>query len=155
VWGRLANLEDFMLRLFSALCLVLGVALFGPAASAEPVDNGPPYTDRQFLDLIGVRIPSDFNRGKVEEWWARAPDYLRRRVLNSSSQMWWPIIMCNFMGFKPEGMEVGGADKCEQDWYKNSQRGKKNWSADGQWIGPSEECRKRDKRTQWGELICD
>ena len=144
-----------MFRVISALCLILAVAFFASAASAEPVDNGPPYTNKQFLELIGSRMPSDFSRERVEEWWARAPDYLRRRVLNSPSHMWWPIILCNFMGFKPEGVEAGGADKCEREHYEGSQRGRKNWSPDGQWVGPSDECRKRDKRSKWGELICD
>jgi hypothetical protein len=34
-------------------------------------------------------------------------------------------------------------------------RGAKSWSPDGQWVGPSDACRKRDKGSQWGELICD
>jgi hypothetical protein len=144
-----------MFRFLSFVCLVLSVVMFGSGVSAAPSDNGPPYTDQQFLALVGDRIPSDVRRGQVEQWWSRAPNYLRQRVLNAPSQMWWPILLCNFMGFKPEGMEAGGAEKCEQDWYRNSQRGRKNWSADGQWVGPSEECRKRDKRSQWGELICD
>ena len=45
--------------------------------------------------------------------------------------------------------------KCEDEDYAGVQRGKSMWSADGQWIGPSEECKKRDKRTKYGELVCD
>jgi hypothetical protein len=144
-----------MLRVFSLLCVAVVIAILGiSSVSAEAVDRGPPYTDEQFLALAADRLPNGFRRD-LPAWWKRAPGYLRHRILNAPSYMWWPIILCNYMGYKPEGMEAGGADKCEQDAYRASQRGKNFWTPDGQWIGPSEECKKRDKRTQWGELICD
>ncbi|MEQ1867460.1 MAG: hypothetical protein ABL996_22715 [Micropepsaceae bacterium] len=141
--------------MFRILTAMLIVAAFGAAAVAAVQDNGPPYTDRQFLELAPERLPQEFLRNDLDKWWSRAPGYLRSRVLNTPSQKWWFVILCNFQGFKPEGMEAGGADKCERDAYENSQHKKGSWSANGEWIGPSEECRKRDKRTQWGELICD
>lgn len=144
-----------MLRLLSVLCLALMVGVAAVKdVSAAVSDNGPPYTDAQFLALAPARLPTGFQR-ILADWWPRAPDYLRKRVLNARSEMWWPIILCNFQGFTPDGMAPGGAEKCEQEAYKSSQRGRSFWSEDGQWIGPSEECKKRDKRTQWGELICD
>jgi hypothetical protein len=144
-----------MLRFFTVLLVVSVFGMFSGGSAAAAVDNGPPYTDQQFLELAKDRLPQEFLRNDMYKWWSRAPGYLRQRVLNTPSQKWWFVILCNFQGFKPEGMEAGGADKCERDAYENSQNKKSSWSADGQWIGPSEECRKRDKRTQWGELICD
>ena len=69
--------------------------------------------------------------------------------------MWWPIIECNFFGYRPDVQGPTNSLKCEQDLYKASQRGKNMWTEDGRWIGPSEECKKRDKRTEYGELVCD
>jgi len=145
-----------MSRVLSILCCVLGFAIFGSIASAEVVDRGPPYTNDDFLALSKSRMPrASFGKDSLENWWARAPEYLRKRVLNSPSHMWWPIILCNFMGFQPDAPGDQSAEKCEQDWYKNSQRGKSSWSPDGEWVGPSDACVKRDKRSKWGELICD
>ena len=144
-----------MSRLVLLVCLV-AVALVGAVnvAAAEPADNGPPYTDEQFIALAPYRLPNGFAR-LLDSWWKRAPDYLRHRILSSHSGKWWFIIECDYMGFKPEGTPPNGADKCVEDAYRSSQRGKSFWTEDGKWVGPSEECRKRDKRTQWGELICD
>lgn len=144
-----------MLRLLSLICLALVVGFACVKdASAAVQDNGPPYTDAQFLEISKERLPNDF-RENLNTWWARAPGYLRQRILSHWSYMWWPIILCNYMGFKPAGMPPGGAEKCEQDAYRASQRGRSSWNEKGEWVGPSEECKKRDKRTEWGELICD
>jgi len=144
-----------MLRFSSARSIVAAFTIFFAGfAAAAIVDRGPPYSNDQFLELVGERVPPGF-RQILPEWWAKAPDYLRKRVLASPSEKWWPIILCNYMGFKPGAPGDQSAEKCEDDWYRNSQRGKANWSPDGQWLGPSEECRKRDKRSKWGELICD
>lgn len=143
-----------MLRL-SALALAAAFTIFcaAPAAWAI-VDNGPPYTSEQFIALSNERIPESFKK-QLPAWWARAPEYLKRRILTAPSYMWWPIILCNYMGYKPGAGPALDPEKCEQDAYKGTQRGKSMWTSDGRWVGPSEECRKRDKRTQWGELICD
>ncbi|MBP6013118.1 MAG: hypothetical protein KBA31_12900 [Alphaproteobacteria bacterium] len=144
-----------MPRGLSLIYLVLLLATAGVSRADVP-DSGPPYTDQQFLALAPERLPIEFrNPKRLSDWWARAPAYLRQHMLNSKSEMWWPIIQCNYMGYKPNEVGDLNSAKCERQSYENSQRGKKNWSPDGQWIGPSEECRKRDKRSQWGELICD
>lgn len=145
-----------MFRLISML--VFSAMLLLPAAgvsSASVPDNGPPYTDAQFLAISAERLPNSFQKGTLAEWWARAPAYLRKHVLSSPSHMWWPIIECNFFGFRPDVSGPTNSAKCEADLYRNSQRNKSNWAPDGTWLGPSEECRKRDKRSEWGELICD
>ena len=141
----------FIMMLAFAVAISLQIVKDAPAAM---VDKGPPYTDAQFIALSVERLPTSF-RKTLPEWWARAPEYLRKHVLNSPSEMWWPIIECNFFGYRPDVTGAVNSTKCEQDLYKASQRGKNNWSPDGQWLGPSEECRKRDKRSEWGELICD
>ncbi len=141
----------FIVMLAFAAAISLQIVKDAPAAM---VDKGPPYTDAEFIALSVDRIPNSF-RKTLPEWWARAPDDLRKHVLNSPSQMWWSIILCNFQGFKPNVSGRENSTKCEQDSYNAQQRGKNMWTEDGQWIGPSEECKKRDKRTQWGELICD
>lgn len=145
------------MRTLSMFCLAVALLLpFGGAAvAANVVDKGPPYTDAEFLALSSERLPVEFHHQQVVEWWARAPAYLREHVLNSPSDMWWPIIECNYMGFRPDSAGALNSAKCEKDAYRAIQRGKSMWNEDGSWRGPSEECKKRDKRTEWGELICD
>ncbi len=140
-----------MLRLILVVLVFMGSSF---AAAAKAVDNGPPYTDEQFLELSKEHLPNDAQT-TLPEWWKRAPDYLRRHVLNSRSDMWWPIIKCNFFGFRPDVSGPVNSAKCEKEAFENSQRGRNSWSKDGQWVGPSEACIKRDKRSQYGELICD
>ena len=140
---------------FSAIAFAVAFTIFCAGSVAWAiVDRGPPYTAEQFIALSNERIPDSF-RKILPDWWARAPEYLKRRVLNAPSDMWWPIILCNYLGYKPGAGPDLDPTKCEQDAYKGTQRGRNMWTPDGRWIGPSEECRKRDKRTQWGELICD
>ena len=141
------------LTIFFTACLA--IASTG-AVLAAVTDNGPPYTDQQFLALAPLRLPAEFQDStRVKNWWGRAPGYLRQHILNSKSAMWWPIVLCNYMGFRPDAAGELNSAKCEREAFEASQRGKDMWTADGQWVGPSEECKKRDKRSKWGELICD
>jgi hypothetical protein len=142
--------------MMSLLLRILVVVLFGAAAGPAFAieDNGPPYTDQQFMELSKERLPG-LQRQGIEDWWARAPADLRKRILNSPRKMWWPILLCNYFGFESGASGPTNSEKCEQDALRNSERGAKNWTPDGQWIDPSPECVKRDKRTKWGELICD
>jgi hypothetical protein len=145
-----------MLRVFSALCLVVFGIVAVNGAVAAVVDNGPPYTDEQFLTLAPERLPVEFrDKTRLNNWWGRAPGYLRKHILSSKSEMWWPIVLCNYFGFRPDVTGELNSAQCERDSFAATQRGRNSWSADGEWIGPSEECRKRDKRSKWGELICD
>jgi hypothetical protein len=134
--------------------LTLAVALLAGAAVAAVVDNGPPYTSDQFEVISQERFPESF-KTNLAKWWAKAPPYLKARILAAPSDRWWPIILCNYQGFKPESNGADSAATCENNWYKNSQRGKQQWSADGHYIEPTQACLSRNKRTQWGELICD
>ena len=137
-----------LMGLTLALCVFAGVAL------AVVVDNGPPYTSDQFMEISYERVPDQF-KTNLPKWWAKAPKYLKDRILNSPSQMWWAIILCNYQGFRPESHGTDSAEVCEQNWYKNSQRGKQQWTPDGRYVEPTQACLTRNKRTQYGELICD
>jgi len=137
----------FVLSVIAVVATAFGVA-------AKAVDNGPPYTDAQFIAIMDDRTP-EMLREQLHSWWARAPEYLRKHVLSSPSDRWASIIKCNYFGFRPDVQGPLNSQKCEDEDYAGIQRGKKMWSADGQWVGPSEDCVKRDKRTKYGELVCD
>jgi hypothetical protein len=143
-----------MLRLFSMAMLCLGIAMSAVTASAKIPDPGPPYTEAQFLAISQERMPFEL-RANLPRWWAQAPDYLKKHILNTHSDKWQSIILCNYFGFRPDEKGALNSSKCEEEHYQASQRGKQNWTADGQWVGPSEECIKRNKRSKYGEIICD
>ena len=134
--------------------LTLALVVLGGVAIAAVVDPGPPYTSDQFMEISYERVPDEF-KTNLPKWWLKAPKYLKDRILAAPSQMWWPIILCNYQGFKPESHGTDSAEVCEKNWYAASQRGKQQWSSDGHYIEPSQACITRNKRTQWGELICD
>ena len=143
-----------MLRLFSMAMLCVGIALSAVTASAKVPDPGPPYTEEQFLAISQERMPFEL-RANLPKWWSQAPDYLKKHILTSHSERWPSIIMCNYFGFRPDAAGALNSNKCEEEHYQASQQGKKNWTADGQWVDPSPECLKRNKRTKYGELVCD
>ena len=143
-----------MLRLFSMAMLCVGIALSAVTASAKVPDPGPPYTEEQFLAISQERMPFEL-RANLPKWWSQAPDYLKKHILTSHSERWPSIIMCNYFGFRPDAAGALNSNKCEEEHYQASQQGKKNWTPDGQWVDPSPECIKRNKRTKDGELVCD
>ena len=143
-----------MLRLFSMAMLCLGIAMSAVTASAKVPDPGPPYTEEQFLSISQERMPYEL-RANLPKWWSQAPDYLKKHILTSHSERWPSIIMCNYFGFRPDAAGALNSNKCEEEHYQASQQGKKNWTPDGQWVDPSPECIKRNKRTKYGELVCD
>ncbi|HAH10419.1 MAG TPA: hypothetical protein DCL54_07085 [Alphaproteobacteria bacterium] len=140
------------------VCIALLAAGLGLPVLAEPVsDPGPPYTDEQFLAISKQRISNEQFVEMLPDWWGRAPKYLKDRIKSIPSERWWAVIVCNIQGYSK--LEDGGyaprAIKCEDEFMASQKRGAKSWSADGKWVGPSEACIKRDKRSQWGELVCD
>ena len=134
--------------------LMLALGLLAGTGHAAVVDPGPPYTSDQFMEISYERVPDAF-KTNLPTWWAKAPKYLKDRILAAPSHMWWAIILCNYQGFRPESNGSDSATTCENNWYKNSQRGKQQWSADGKFVEPSAACVARNKRSQWGELLCD
>ena len=143
-----------MIKLIATVTSVFLMLAGAFAVNAKVHDPGPPYTSEQFLEIAKERLAFDL-RQNLEIWWAKAPAYLKKHILNSHSERWSGIIKCNYFGYRPDVTGPMNSAKCEEDDYQASQRGRKAWSPDGQWIGPSAECVKRDKRSKWGELICD
>lgn len=147
-------LEQRMKSLVTAVFLALALVLTVHEARAKVPDPGPPYTDAQFLAISQERLPYEL-RTNLPKWWSQAPDYLKKHILNTHSERWPSIIMCNYFGFRPDLQGELNSAKCEEEHFRASQRGRKNWSDDGQWVGPSEECVRRNKRSKYGELLCD
>lgn len=143
-----------MKRFATIMFGMLALMASGLSVAAKVPDKGPPYTDEQFLAISDERTPEAL-RAQLHNWWARAPQYLRQHVLTSASDRWPGIIKCNYMGYRPDVEGPLNSRKCEEEDYAGVQRGKKMWTEDGQWVGPSEECIKRDKRSKYGELVCD
>lgn len=133
--------------------LMLGLAAAAPGARAAD-DPGPPYTESQFFVLAGDRLMA-IQKQRLEDWWAKQPDYLKRRILTNPRDYWWPIILCNYQGHTTAANAGGPLNRCETDRYAQSQRAAAWWTPDGQFIGPSEECLKRGKRDQDGVPVCD
>jgi hypothetical protein len=151
---RTPTRELRMNPLFTAFLFAIAMLMIAPGAQAAVPDPGPPYTEAQFLAISQERLPYEL-RNNLPKWWGQAPDYLKKHILNTDSQRWPSIIMCNYFGFRPDQQGALNSAKCEEEHFQASQRGKKNWTADGQWVGPSEECIKRNKRSKYGELLCD
>jgi hypothetical protein len=147
-------MELRMKSLILALVACAAMLAVSSGAVAAVADPGPPYTEAQFLAISQERLPYEL-RTNLPKWWSQAPDYLKKHILNSDSQRWPSIIMCNYFGFRPDQQGALNSAKCEEEHFQASQRGKKNWTEDGQWVGPSEECIKRNKRSKYGELLCD
>jgi len=146
--------EMGMLRFLSAVLVAVAFLTHVASATAKVADPGPPYSEAQFLAISQERLPYEL-RNNLPKWWSQAPDYLKKHILSTDSQRWPSIIMCNYFGFRPDQPGAVNSAKCEEEHFQASQRGKKNWSEDGQWVGPSEECIKRNKRSKYGELLCD
>lgn len=134
------------------LAAVASLMLAGSVSASE--DPGPPYTESQFFALAGERL-SGIQDSRLEDWWAKQPSYLRQRILSHPRDYWWPIILCNYQGHTTVANGGDPLTRCEKDRYDLSQAQAGFWSADGQYIGPSEECLKRGKRDRNGVPICD
>lgn len=139
------------------LIAILMSALFAwPAVAVEVLnDPGPPYTSEQFLEISKHRISSEQMKKTLPSWWAKCPQYLRDRILSIHSTRWLAVIICNIQGHSGSGRYGPEAIACEDEYVRQQARGSEMWTKDGQWVGPSEACRARNKRSQWGELICD
>ncbi len=131
----------------------LGLALLMSALAAPAAMAGPPWTEEEFFSRVEFRtqIP---DRDRMIEWWRKQPQYLRSRILAAEQNMWWPIILCNYFGYKVGGPEQYSADKCEAQMRADHDRGNGEWTQNGQYTGPSDACRARNKRDQYGRLDC-
>lgn len=135
------------------LCAAL-VAGFALIALASPASAGPPWTEEEFLTTVRPHTAT-MTRDRIHDWWKRAPQYLKDRILASERDRWWPVILCNYMGYRPDVTGRTNSQACEDAAYADQQRGAVMWSPDGEFIGPSPECRARNKRNSYGQLVCD
>lgn len=134
-----------------ALILAIGTVL--PLLFSTAAFAGPPWTEQEFFDRVEFRtqIP---DRTRLLEWWAKQPPALKSRILAAEQRMWWPIILCNYFGYKIGGPESYSADKCEAQMRSDHDRGIGEWTQNGQYMGPTDACRARNKRDQYGRLDC-
>ncbi len=143
----------FVNRLSRALPGML-MAMFVVLAVASPAHAGPPWTEEEFLAQVRPQTAS-MTRDRIHDWWKRAPQYLKDRILASDQARWWPVILCNYMGYRPDVEGRTNSQRCEDAAYADVQRGASMWSPDGTYAGPSAECRARNKRNSYGQLMCD
>ncbi|MBI1238367.1 MAG: hypothetical protein GC199_03385 [Alphaproteobacteria bacterium] len=136
------------LPVVSAGLIVLTLALgSGPALAGPPWTQEEFFTNLQFTTVIN-------NRERLEDWWQKQPAYLQQRILNSEERMWWPIILCNYFGYKPGAEARASAEQCENNIRTDHDRGLEEWTQNGEYKGASESCRTRNQRDQYGRLVC-
>lgn len=130
-----------------------GLIAFTLVLGSGPALAGPPWTEEQFFSQVQFTTIIK-NRALLEDWWQRQPNFLRQRILNSDERMWWPIILCNYFGFKPGAEARASAERCERDIRADHDRGLEEWTQNGQYKGANDSCRVRNKRDQYGRLVC-
>lgn len=131
------------------LGLIASTLMFVSAAYA-----GPPWTEQEFFQKVEVRRQV-IGEGGIEVWWAKQPQYLKSRVLNAKEEMWWPTILCNYLGYKPEAKGTASAEHCETRLREDTKRGEGQWTANGQFNGAPADCKAANKRDQYGRLVCN
>ncbi len=140
-----------MKRTAIAFALALMLAAW-TAARAE----GPALTpeERQVIETLIIGTPTERNINAALGFWRGAPEALKQRILATPKEERWPIVLCNYLGFDNEAVASATPERCETKVPADIDRGNASWSADGQWVGPSDECRARNKRNEYGQLIC-
>jgi len=156
---RIAGLRLFFCSLALTLGLALAAPLQGPGGSALPLGtalaaaNHPDICSDEF-----IKQNPDFERyinrseQRYRNWCRKMPADLKKRLQREPLEKWWSIILCNYLGYELGSKE---AAECEKSVLERQRSVESEWTEDGEYIGPSEECRKRNKRSRWGELICD
>lgn len=142
-----------MLRL--AMIAISAAFLGMTAQAADKVDMSGLTPEEQ--EIVQSLQTSGANAQNVENavaFWRKAPENLKARVMAAPREKRWPIILCNFLGFNIGTTGRTDPAVCEEQAYADIQRGQDSWSADGKWVGPSEECRARNKRNGYGQLLC-
>lgn len=135
-------------------CVAALWSILATLAVAAPAHAGPPWTEQEFLSDVRPQTPT-MTKDRVADWWKRAPQYLKDRILASNQDRWWPIILCNYMGYRPDATGRLNSQACEDAAWADVQRGASMWNPDGTYGGPSPECRARNKRNSYGQLMCD
>lgn len=132
---------------------LLAVCLMGPAMAA-PGMAGLSAEEREIVEALTIGGMNERNVSAALAYWRTAPEDLKDRVRAAPAEKRWSIIICNVLGFKIGTEGAASAERCEAGAYADTVRGAASWSSDGQWVGPSEACRTRNKRNEYGQLIC-
>lgn len=132
-------------------CLA-ALALAVPAAAQDW--SGLSAEEQDIVKTLQTNGANAQNVDNAIKFWRKAPENLKARIREAPEDRRWPIILCNFLGFNIGTTGRTDPEICESKAYADIQRGKGSWSADGNWVGPSEECRARNKRNEYGQLIC-
>jgi hypothetical protein len=103
------------------------------------------YTDAQVREAL-----RDNPRGL--SWWGHIDEPFRQQLLSSTPERWLSVIICNYSGELPG---TDGAKRCEDAHLNRTVRTATQWDANGNFVGPSEACRRANIRTAYGELVCD
>jgi len=141
-----------MKRLVLAL---LALCAFSVAAMAQEADmSGLTAEEREIVATLQTNGANARNVENAIKFWRKAPDDLKARIMAAPKEKRWPIILCNFLGFNIGTTGRTDPDFCEGRVYADIMRGQESWSSDGKWVGPSEQCRARNKRNEYGQLIC-
>lgn len=140
------------MRLILGLLVPLLLAL---PAMAESVDmSGLTEEEKEIVETLQTNGANARNVKNAVEFWRKAPEELKARIIAAPKEKRWPIILCNFLGFNIGTTGRTDPEACEQQAYADIMRGQESWSADGNWVGPSEACRARNQRNGYGQLIC-
>ena len=141
-----------MKRLVLAL---LALCAFSVAAMAQEADmSGLTAEEREIVATLQTNGANARNVENAIKVWRKAPEDLKARIMAAPQEKRWPIILCNFLGFNIGTTGRTDPDFCEGRVYADIMRGQESWSSDGKWVGPSEQCRARNKRNEYGQLIC-
>lgn len=136
------------------LACLTGIALCA-ASLAQSVDlSGLSDEEREIVETLRTNGANAQNVENAVKFWRKAPEDLKARVLAAPREKRWPIILCNFLGFNIGTTGRTDPEICESRAYADIMRGQESWSDDGKWVGPSEACRARNKRNEYGQLIC-
>lgn len=134
-------------------CLTAFTVFAAPLAHAIDM-SGLTDQEREIVETLRTNGANAQNVENAVKFWRKAPEDLKARVIAAPQEKRWPIILCNFLGFNIGTTGRTDPEICESRAYADIMRGKESWSADGKWVGPDEECRARNKRNDYGQLIC-
>jgi hypothetical protein len=146
------------MKLLTSAFLAGFAAGLAPAALAETAktESAAPQDDTEsrivaIMQERGARADQIDNTLK---WWRRLEPEFQNRILAAAPEAAWAMIICDFQGFGPRNVGAERAAKCEADVQEDIDRGRTQWGADGKFQGASQDCKARNKRDEWGRLIC-
>lgn len=142
-----------MKRMRLPLTLGLLLAAAWPAAGADGASLSA--EERQVIETLIIGTPTERNINAALGFWRGAPEDLKQRILATPKERRWPIVLCHYLGFDSPSVAAARPERCEEKVQADTDRGAASWSNDGQWVGPTDDCRARNLRNEYGQLICD